>query len=376
MKFSDRDKKLILYVLIALIAFGAYKLQDKFSTENIALESEQRELSEKYNELNSMNARKESFKADTKANNDKLDDLYNQFGTSVAQENIIMFLKNVEQNTGVWLKEIGYDKDNLVYRFGEITSSNPAKQGQSVYTSTNLGYSRTLSVSYECSYDELKDVLTYLRENGKKTSVTNVTFTYSQANDTVSGTMTIGFYAIMGDDRKPVSPDIYEVPVGTGNIFASDTFIPNNVDSSYKDKIISDYDLYLIMNPVGSDMNTVVVGQAGDATNSKALTSDKTVENVTIHLTGKEGEYRVKYKTASSAYPEEKYDEGTPIVFGDDLDLLIISKPRIDSKDGSEVHVTIINETDVVLNYAVVNDDPEKPRIIFEERVGDTLAHE
>lgn len=374
---SDKDKKLLMFVLIIAIVLGSYWAFGKLNTGNEKFEKELSELKTRHSDLVSKNANKATYENDTKENNALFEKVFADFNTSLSQEQTLMFLNSVEKNTGVWLKQASLNYTSQIYSFGKIGSSNPNKSGQSVYETDNVGISTTSNVSYECTYDELKEVLTYIRENGKKVTINSISFAYAAATDKLSGTMSLSFYAIAGSDREVPKVEVNDVFVGTGNIFNSETFIPSGTETTYKDKIVTDYDLYVIVNRTGSDREAVICGQSADLTNEAVVSSNNGgVENVTITVTGKEGDYRVSYKVGSQQYPAENYEAGAPLVCGDSLDLLIMSSARGTSTDSNEISLRVINESDISLNAAVVGDDLEKPRVKLDEVKGAVVFFE
>lgn len=381
---SDRDKKLGLFVLIAIILFGSFFLFDKLSTANEEYAKEEKQLKDKYDDLTAKNGRRQAYLDETVTFSQRYTDLINGYNTSLSQEQVLVFLGMVEQNTGVWLKQTGLSTISPVYTFGNVTSTNPSTAGQKVYTSDYQGISTQLNLSYECDYDDFKNVLTYLRENGKKSTIGNISFSYSEATKIITGTMQMSLYAITGSDRPAMDVNIKDVPVGTGrensegeidyNIFSSATFAAMGADSSYRDKIKTDYDLYLIMNKVGSDMDTFIAGQKGDPLNEKVVSSNSDgLEQVTIRVTGSEGDYKVSYRVGTSTYPVENFDAGAPLICGEELDLLIMSQPRAGEKDDTKASLIIINESDKPLNAAIINDDVDDPRVVIERTEGTVI---
>ncbi len=364
MKISEKDIKLLLVLLIVGIVVGAYKLNGMFSD---ALKENEQILEERevrYKDLVAKSARRKEYMDDTVKFQTEHKDLLASYKNSISQEQSLVFLGMVEKATNVWLKQVGFTDVSTVYTFGNVKSSNPGKSGNKVYSTDYTGISTSMTLSYQCSYDDLKKVLNYLEEFGKKATVSNISFTYSEATDTVSGTMNMALYSIKGSDRPKEEVNINDVAVGTDNIFTSDTFISAGIDNDYRDKIINDYDLYFIMNQVGSDMSNMAIGMANDPMNEAAVTSNSTgIEEVSIIVSGSAGEYRVSYKIGSNIYPADKYDEGAVLVCGDALDMVMISKPRAHKDDNTVANVSIVNNTDMSLNIAVINDDEERPRI-------------
>lgn len=375
-KISDRDKKLLLGLVIGVILFIAYKLFTSLSDANVEKEAELKTLKETYADLSAKNGNRKRYVEDTEEYEKMYQDVVNSYNTSLSQEQILVFLGMVEKNTGVWLKQTGLSNISSVYTFGEVTSTNPATAGQKVYTTDYTGISTQLNLSYECTYDDLKKVLQYLEDYGKKATVNDMSFSYSESTDIVTGSMSVTMYAITGSDREVEDVTIRDVAVGTDNIFSSDTFITIGTDGSYRDKIINDYDLYLIMNQTGSDMDTVAMGQANDPSNETAVSSDKDgLETVELRITGTNGNYKVSYKVGGNLYPAMDYKDGAPLICGDSLDFLIISKPRTGIDDNTRVNLTIINESDMTLNVATINDDTTSPRLNIESTQGTVVFY-
>lgn len=374
---SDRDKKLLIGLLIVAILGGSWWLSGKIKTENEKYKTEYEELKVRYNDLETKNAYRATYQKDTETNTTLFNKVMSDFNTSLSQEQTLLFFTAVEKNTGVWLSQTSLNTVSQVYTFGKLGSSNPSKRGQKVYDTDNIGITTTSNVSYQCTYEQLKEVLTYLREQGKKVTINSMSYSYASATDTVSGTMELAFYAIVGSDRPAMDTDIKDVYIGTENIFNSSSFVGSGAETTYKDKIITDYDMYLIVNRTGADKDAVICGQSGDMSNQTVISSNSPgFENVTIKVTGREGDYKVSYQVGAAKYPAENFEKGSPLICGDSLDLLIISSQRGASTDTTAVNLSVINETDIALNAAIINDDLEEKRIIINEIVGAVTFYE
>lgn len=374
---SDRDKKLLIGLLIVAILGGSWWLSGKIKTENEKYKTEYEELKVRYNDLETKNAYRATYQKDTETNTTLFNQVMSAFNTSLSQEQTLLFYTAVEKNTGVWLSQTSLGTVSQIYSFGKLGSSNPSKRGQKVYDTDNIGITTTSNVSYQCTYEQLKEVLTYLREQGKKVTINSMSYSYASATDIVSGTMELAFYAIAGSDRPAMDTDIKDVYIGTENIFNSSSFVGSGAETTYKDKIITDYDMYLIVNRTGADKDAVICGQSGDMSNQTVISSNSPgFENVTIKVTGREGDYKVSYQVGAAKYPAENFEKGAPLICGNSLDLLIISSQRGASTDTTAVNLSIINETDIALNAAIINDDLEEKRIIINEIVGAVTFYE
>lgn len=374
---SDRDKKLLIGLLIVAILGGSWWLSGKIKTENETYKTELSALKVRYNDLETKNAYRATYQKDTETNTTLFNKVMSDFNTSLSQEQTLLFLTAVEKHTGVWLSQTSLGTVSQVYTFGKLGSSNPSKRGQKVYDTDNVGITTTSNVSYQCTYDQLKDVLTYLREQGKKVTINSMSYSYAAATDMVSGTMALTFYSIAGSDRPPMNTDINDVFIGTDNIFNSSTYIPSGSTDSAKDRILTNYDMYLIVNKQGSDKEAVICGQSGDINGQSVISStDEGIQNVTIKVTGREGSYMLSYQVGARQYPAENYDIGTSFICGDSIDLLIMSSARSGMTDSNEVSLKIINDTDLSINAAIINDDAQSPRINIDETVGTVVFYQ
>ena len=373
---SDRDKKLLAILLIVAILGGSFWLFNKTTTGNEEYEQELRQLKERRVDLDNKNLKKMQYETDTALNTVDFNTVFADYNTWLSQEHILVFLSSVEKNTGVKLSQISLGNVTEMYKFGTVRSSNPAKAGSIVYQTDNVGITTNSNVSYSCTYKELKDVLTYLKEHGRKVTINSMSYSYDKANDNVAGTMSLTFYAISGSDRPVQDVDIKDVFIGAENIFSSDTFIPDGSVATYKDMIVSNYDVYLIVNKQGADMDAVICGQAGDVNNQAMISSnDGGSENVTIKVTGTAGDYKISYEIGSRMYPTENYSQGAPFVCGDSIELFIMSSKRAGMTDSNQVSLRVINETDLVLNATIMNDDENNKRISIEETQGTVNFH-
>ena len=373
---SDRDKTILGIFLIVVIICASVFVYNKTSDGNVTYEKELKDLKEKSEDLDYKNNKKAYFLEETKKNTEIYNQAYADYNTWLSQEHVLMFLSAIEKNTNVRLDQMSLNVATEAYKFGQVRSTNPSRRGSIVYNTDNLGITTTSNVSYSCKYEELKDVLTYIKENGRKVVIDNMSYTYDRANDKVSGTMSLSFYAIAGSDRPVQDININDVFVGTENIFASNTFMPDATISNVKDMVASNYDLYMILNKYGSDKDAIIIGQRGDINNEAMIsTNAEGVQNVTIKITGTAGDYKISYEVGSRQYPVQNFDEGAPFVCGDSIELFIMSSERGGINDATGVKLKVINQTDLIVNVAVVNDDPNSTRVTNDGSEGTVNFH-
>ena len=218
LKVSERDKKLLIVVMAVLIMalayfFGYSNLSaqvDELSTNKTSLETTKRDLKEKNNN-------KQKYINDTDKLSKACTVLIDKYDSTTSQPNAIEFFNKTEDVTGVWVKSLSLSPATVLYKFGQIASSNV--NGTSSYTSNLVGYKSSINISYEGDYSQWKNFVKYINTYASKSTIDSLTATYNDSTGVVSGTASISLYAIQGGDRKATEPK-FDVKTGTDNIFS------------------------------------------------------------------------------------------------------------------------------------------------------------
>ena len=218
LKVSERDKKLLIVLMAVLIMalayfFGYSNLSaqvDELSTKKTSLETTKRDLKEK-------NDNKQKYINDTDKLSKACTVLIDKYDSTTSQPNAIEFFNKTEDVTGVWVKSLSLSPATVLYKFGQIASSNV--NGTSSYSSNLVGYKSSINISYEGDYSQWKDFVKYINTYASKSTIDSLTATYNDSTGVVSGTASISLYAIQGGDRKATEPK-FNVKTGTDNIFS------------------------------------------------------------------------------------------------------------------------------------------------------------
>ena len=218
LKVSERDKKLLIVVMAVLIMalayfFGYSNLSaqvDELSTKKTSLETTKRDLKEKNNN-------KQKYINDTDKLSKACTVLIDKYDSTTSQPNAIEFFNKTEDVTGVWVKSLSLSPATVLYKFGQIASSNV--NGTSSYTSNLVGYKSSINISYEGDYSQWKNFVKYINTYASKSTIDSLTATYNDSTGVVSGTASISLYAIQGGDRKATEPK-FDVKTGTDKIFS------------------------------------------------------------------------------------------------------------------------------------------------------------
>ncbi len=380
MKISDRDIKILyVFLAIAIVACSYFFGFRKLTAANEKLDEETAKLNTRYTTLHTMEKNAKKYSDDTVFYNDQYDKVIAKFDTGYSQEYSILFIKELEDKLDTWVNQAGLAQTEKIYTFGEVVSTNPGSAaGTSVYSSDYKGYKTVLTLSYQATYDNFKNLIEYINKYKYKCTIDSMSMSYNADSDVVSGALVVSQYAITGEDRKFDNVNINNVLSGTGNIFDSEIFDPGeNVDKENGDNIISDYDYFISLQSADSNLDSVVIGSKGDLTGASTVTSNLNErQELYIRFFGEEGAYYVQYTVGETQYPAAAYEEGAMFLPGDLLSLLVISSDRVGDDDLAGVDATIINETDMSLKVKITNEDKGNPRFVVKQTDGDVEIFE
>ena len=83
------------------------------------------------------------------------DNLLDRYAAGSTQPNSIDFFNKTESVTGTWVRSLSLSPTTVLYKFGQIASSNV--NGKSNYTSNLTGYKSTINIAYESDYSQWKE---------------------------------------------------------------------------------------------------------------------------------------------------------------------------------------------------------------------------
>lgn len=129
-------------------------------------------------------------------------ELYNKFPVEMKEEDQIMYILYLEETFGTEIQFAFSTPEDMVY----------LSDGSVVQT-------LTLTINYECSYDEFQEMITYLATDDKITSVYDARLDYNAEEDIASGTITIMRYLMKSELLEYHKPDVNTPETGKENIF-------------------------------------------------------------------------------------------------------------------------------------------------------------
>ena len=233
-------------------------------------------------------------------------------------------------------------------------------------TSTATAEVMSVSISFSGDYENVKAFIDAIQNWNYNLVITNLALS-PLTERSVLGSFTLEFYAIPkldGQDQDYLEwtlENIYgkEIP------FSSEA--ATGSDSDTMEKILTagvkTYDFMMLVRSSTSDLPAVTVGKSSDQTRESYLFTDKNeVEAVNITLTQDGDKYYYRFETSEGQYPiGDNNKEFTPT--SETINIQIMSESRQDITDKVGVEVTINNQTDLIVDVEIKEDDSTNPRV-------------
>lgn len=363
MNISERDKILLVAGLAIVLVLCAFK----FGFQNLTnkadkVNDEVRELQNEYDKLYDMYTKEKTYKKLIVEYNELSDKVVARYPANSTQEYQIMFLKSLESKEN-WINTYTIPTAMTTTTLVPSTKEAPAM----------IGNSGSVSIGFKSTYSAALEFIKNVNFNDDKTMINSMTIKFNEQDKTIDGSAVLSVFAITGANRKPEAVNIPNALIGkteTG-IFESDTFTPEMSlkDQTNADRIRLDNDLYVLVNPLGSSLDNVVVGFSDDTTGkSNVVANGNEKHKVTITISGSNGKYQAAFKVGAQSIQAKSFTAG------DTIDILISSSLRPADVDLVSADIQIVNTSDRSVGYTVINDDLENRRIKI-DRSGDVVSY-
>lgn len=386
MSASNKNMILVLLGIIALVAayfLGVSKMLD----QKKVIDNEVTQLQNRYNELQQKKNNQEAYEAGIVTYNEKFDEKLNMFPASLNQEYSIEFIEGLRQSYDFNTTNLTLGKEEQFYILGKSTATEdttgteaegtteataPAEEAP-IDENTYVCYVAEFPITYQGSYEGIKNVLDYVAGYKYRMTVDRTTIAYDVASDTYSGEFTLTCYSIAGPDRSDDQLNI-DVETGVSNLFTgngssggSGSSGLNKYDANDGADIASNYDLYVMLNPADSDVSAKSIGQDGKSASQVTSTANEE-ETLKIEFYETDGKNYVKYTLGDKSYEAE-------ITSSEDAKIYVTSTARKDAEDLSSVKVTISNTMSIPVYVKVSGDDAASPRFNVTSKSGQVKVY-
>ncbi len=186
MKLSDRDKKLILGILLLAIILLPIFLFIRPKIDSIkGLDAELVTLNERYNYLKDLDTKRPFYESEIARLNEERKDLVKGFAKGILMENTIMFLRDAE---------LSFPIEMSAETFGEYQTT--------IVDNELTALSTTTGVSYSSDYAQIKDFINYIFTYSDKMTIPSITMKYDDDTGKIKGTFDISEFAFINEDEE------------------------------------------------------------------------------------------------------------------------------------------------------------------------------
>lgn len=216
MKISDRDKKIIVIILIAAVVALPFLFVIKPTQEKEAsLDTEIAELTERYEYLDGLNQQRGFYLSEIERLTNDRNDIIAGYAEGIRQENIIMFLRGLELNIPVKMNALNFSNNTVTPILAGTTDENGTVTG-----AVDAIQNQT-SVAYVCEYESMKTFLDYILKYEERMVISAVNMNYDSGTGNISGSFVINQYAFTGDGRELAPAVIPSMEHGNESIFGT-----------------------------------------------------------------------------------------------------------------------------------------------------------
>lgn len=213
MKISDREKKLVLGVLlIAIIALPIFFfIKPKIESTN-DLDAELVTLNERYEYLKALYEKKDFYEAEIKRLLEERTKLIENYAEGILQENTIMFLRAAEEKFNLEMTVLDFSEDEKIHICdGYVDEDNNKVEGLDAYKDS-------VSITYRGDYEQVKKFIDYIFNNKEKMLLSNISMSNGREN-VIEGTFVFDQFAITGEGRSLDQVTVPKMPHTIDRVF-------------------------------------------------------------------------------------------------------------------------------------------------------------
>lgn len=228
-KISDREIKLTMLFVTVILCITSYQFGYlKYQQKAVRLRTENTNMRIQVEELNRKQANKAEILRKTEENKERVELLIGEFPVRLEQEGTTLLLRTLREYSGWKISQISYDDISVFYSntapadAAAVTGTIPDPSAQVQEDGRGItGYKTSVTISYQTTYEGLKNGIDYINRNENRMNITDLTAAFDHTTGNLTGSMTLMLYAVDGlgrDNQEVIYPNIM---YGTDNIFGS-----------------------------------------------------------------------------------------------------------------------------------------------------------
>lgn len=209
MKVTKRELGIALILLGFAVVLLCWRfVYQKNMDEKTAVEAEIKTLQERESELSKLEENKPFYEDEIERMEGENAEIISHFPANVLPENEVMYAVELEENSDVYFTSLVYGSPTA------ITTSYEEKTGITAYDVP-------MSISYQSTYQGLKDAILYNKAQDNRMVINSVTASFDSTTGELTGAMTLDQYYMTGTENVYAQPYVPEMDHGMENIFGS-----------------------------------------------------------------------------------------------------------------------------------------------------------
>ena len=217
MKIAKRDLKLLLILAGLLVFLLLYMLVfNPLQTKTDAVEARNAQLSAQVEDLEAKYLRMAEYEDGIKNSREFVKETLKSFPGDVKEEDILSYLLTMEARQGIRMQSVTFNDPELVQQFNMMTQVD----GQDVAVPANA-YRATTVMTGTLNYPQAKNVINYLYDSDKQTTLKSVTLSYNAEGGKLLGTFELAKYFVNFDGAEYVPERVPVVDIGLQDLFGT-----------------------------------------------------------------------------------------------------------------------------------------------------------
>ncbi len=351
------------YFIFTYVLQPAYKVYDSAVAE----------LESRTNVLNGLRidfVRKSVMEDEIKAAEEKLAEIQKQLPPYVSQEEVIFFIEDLSQKSGLTLQSVSFQNASELPLKALTASDTMQAKIDTGAGPVPVVTDQKVGVNFLGSYQQLFDFLSEVESSVRKVAVRSITL--QKSNDGIlNGVLSLSFtsYWDENEGQKPYEMTPAPTP-GKSSIFDEYSGYSTVAQTTTEvNKPAPRPDFYLTLNSYLNNSSKIFMMNYYNS-GSEAIEDKNEIVGAQMILSEADGKYTYSYKLGTYDIAE---NEATEIKDGK-IRMEVLVQPRQSEQDKVGLILDIDNNTGVPFEITVKGDDPSNPRFITGRTTGSVVV--
>ncbi|MBZ4664301.1 MAG: hypothetical protein JG776_2019 [Caloramator sp.] len=345
-KLTERDKKMLLILLIFLLGLGFYYAYQAMSSKISSLKEENTKL------------------LDRKAELDRAVEVYNKNKDKIEETKLNYYDISLKMPNNLDEKFCVVDSLNLLRKYDAVINDLPISQKQQFqYNGSKKidgAFFHSIKITTQFTYENLKRLFTETGDFNTLYSVDNLSLVPLNNGDIISASFDLKFFGFEDKDAPTRQWQDFNLETGKDKIFSSSPLRTTIADTTSKEYIEQNKDFLVMLSTLNSPETALQIIKTGE--DFKIYGKNKQIEKASIELKQNGEKLLYRMSTEGDSHPKD----GGFKEFKNNSENIIIyvySTERKYQDDKNVVLLNVKNETNKKVMVYVFKDDKNKPRL-------------